>query len=303
MTAWTYTLIVAGVWALSEAVGERSVPTALLVYTPAAVWLAPAPLVLLWTLWRRRGVAAALAGTLLAAWGAGLLHWRPQTAGALRVLTFNVKEGRDTTPARLGALLRSTDADVILLQEANFAAPGFDAELLRRLPGYSVQRGYETTTLTRLPVESFRRVNYPSDWRQVLVTRVAWRGVPLTVVNAHPGRLKFGDAPRGDFSLIRPSLAMRAAQIKTVLDIVNAERGPLVLGGDLNTPPRGLAYRQFIRAVGPDAHDTAGRGPGWSFPQLSARIDHQFARGLTATRATVLAVDQSDHRPLLVEYR
>ncbi|WP_295820207.1 endonuclease/exonuclease/phosphatase family protein [uncultured Deinococcus sp.] len=303
VVAWSYLLLVAAVWALAELVGERRLPTALLVYTPAFVWLGPAPLVLLWTWWRRRGVAVALAATLLAAWGAGLLHWRPQSEGTLRVLTFNVKRGQDTTPQRLGTLLRGTDADVILLQEANFEAPGFATELRRELPGYRMLEAYETTTLTRLPVVSFRDVNYPSDWREVLVTTVTWQGQPLTVVNAHPGRLKFGNALAGDFTLMRPSLAIRRGQVGTVMDIVRAEQGRLVLGGDLNTPPRGQTYRAFLEAVGTDAHDVAGRGPGWTFPGLFARIDHQLARGLTPTRSRVLAVDQSDHRPLLVEYR
>ncbi|THF83921.1 hypothetical protein E7T09_20615 [Deinococcus sp. KSM4-11] len=303
VVAWGYLLLVGAVWALSEGVGERTLPTTLLVYTPALAWLAPAPLVLLWTVFRRRGVAVALAGLVLAAWGAGLLHWRPQQDSPLRVLTFNVKRGQDTTPQRLGSLLRGADADVILLQEANFQEVTFGDELLANLPGYRMERAYETTILTRLPVLSSRDMNYPSDWREVLITKVLWRGQPLTVVNAHPGRLKFGDALKGDFSLLRPSLATRAGQVRTVLDVVTAESGRLLLGGDLNTPPRGQTYRAFVQAVGPDAFDTAGRGPGWTFPELYARIDHQFARGLTPTRARVLNVNQSDHRPLLVEYR
>ncbi len=306
VVAWLYLLSVAVVWAVSELVGERTLPTTLLVYTPATLWLAPAPLVLLWALIRRRGLAVALAGALLAAWGAGLLHWRPQQTGTLRVLSFNVKRGQDTTPQRLGSLLRGADADVILLQESNFELPDFEAALRAELPGYSLHRAYEATTLTRLPETAWRAVPYPDgDWRQVLVTRVRWHGQTLSVVNAHPGRLRFGGALQGNFDLMRPSLHTRERQLGTLMDVLNREQtqGRVLLGGDLNTPPRGRTYRQFINAVGPDAHDVAGRGPGWTFPLLASRIDHQFARGLTPTRARVLKVDQSDHRPLLVEYR
>ncbi|PNY83035.1 hypothetical protein CVO96_12510 [Deinococcus koreensis] len=301
--AWLYLIGVALIWAAADLIGERTLPTLLLAYTPALVWLLPAPLVVLWTLARRRGLAVALAGTLLAAWSAGLLHWRPQTQGELRVLTFNVARGYQTTPQRLGALLAGSRADIILLQEANFAEGGYDEALARALPGYRVLRAYETTTLTRLPVISSRKVNYPSDWREVLVTRVRWRGQPLSVVNAHPGRLKFGNALAGDFTLLRPSLTQRAGQIETVLDVIGGESGLLLLGGDLNTPPRGLTYRALRRAAGPDAFEQAGRGPGWTFPSLKTRIDHQLSRGLTATRARVLDARESDHRPLLVEYR
>ena len=301
--AWLYLIGVSLIWALADLIGERTLPTLLLAYTPAPVWLLPAPVVVLWTLLRRRGLALALTGTLLAAWGAGLLHWRPQTDGELRVLTFNVARGYQTTPGRLGALLAGSGADIILLQEANFAESGYAEALAEALPGFRVLRAYETTTLTRLPVISSRAVAYSSDWREVLITRVTWQGQPLTVVNAHPGRLKFGDALKGDFTLLRPSLAQRDDQIQTVLKVVSGESGRLLLGGDLNTPPRGLTYRALRLAVGPNAFAQAGRGPGWTFPGLGARIDHQFSRGLTPTRAVVLDARQSDHRPLLVDYR
>ena len=59
----------------------------------------------------------------------------------------------------------------------------------------------------------------------------------------------------------------------------------------------------MTRCFGPDAHDEAGRGPGWTFPALALRIDHLLARDLRPVRAEVLDATGSDHRPLLVEYR
>ncbi|WP_309573491.1 endonuclease/exonuclease/phosphatase family protein [Deinococcus sp.] len=301
--AWTYLLLVALAWASGEGIGERMVPTLLLASTPPVLWLLPAPMVLAWTLWRRQGRRVALAGTLLAVLGVGLLHWTPQSEGTLRVVTYNVLGGVQTTPDNLAAHLRTLDADVILLQEARFTRPGFEAAFLARMPGYHAQRASEVMTLTRLPVLDSRRVLLPGIQREVLVTRIQWQGQPLTVVNAHPGTVQVKGALAGEFASLQLTRDRRAAQVQALADIGAQTTGRVLLGGDLNTPPRGQVYRRLRAAYGPDAHDVAGRGPGWTFPSLYARIDHQFARGLTATRAQTLPWTLSDHRPLLVAYR
>ncbi|MDL2342632.1 endonuclease/exonuclease/phosphatase family protein [Deinococcus sp. MIMF12] len=303
--AWLYLLTVALVWALGEFVGERTVPTLLLAYAPPLLWLLPAPLVLGWTLWRRRGVATALAGTLLAAGGAGLLHWRPQTDGALQVITFNVAQGLLGSPEEIAAALRAADADLLLLQETNFVRPGFRETLLARLPGYAVRDGYEVTTLSRLPVLSATNHAAPGTQRTFLETRVRWQGREVRVLNVHLGTVLVSSALRGDFDRVRQTRDVRTAQVARLSAIAEEGAGtePLLLGGDLNTPPRGLAYRELRRASGPDAHSLAGRGPGWTFPGLFLRIDHLMARGLTPTRTRVFPESGSDHRALLAEYR
>lgn len=301
--AWLYLLTVALTWALGEWVGERTVPTLLLAYAPPLLWLLPAPLVLGRTLWRRRGVAVALAGTLLAAGGAGLLHWRPQTEGTLRVITFNVAQGLHGSPDEIAAALRAADADLLLLQETNFVRPGFREALLARLPGYAVRTGYEVTTLSRLPVLSATNHAAPGTRRTFLETRVRWRGQEVRVLNVHLGTVLVSSVLRGDFDRVRQTRDVRAAQVARLSAIAGKGTGPLLLGGDLNTPPRGLAYRELRRLVGPDAHDLAGRGTGWTFPSLWLRIDHVMARGLTSTRTQVLPEAGSDHRPLLTDYR
>jgi len=301
--AWVYLLTVVLIWVLGEFVGESTVPTLLLAYAPPVLWLLPAPLVLGWTLIRHRGVAVALAGAVLAAGGAGLLHWRPQVDGTLRVVTFNVARGNLGSPQEVAGALRAADADLILLQETNFVPPGFGEELLAGLPGYAVREGHEVLTLSRLPV--LRAVNHPAPggWRTFLETRVRWREQDLRVVNVHLGTVLVSSALRADFATLRRTRDVRAAQVQRLAGIAGREPGPLLLGGDLNTPPRGRAYRQLGQAFGPDAHDLAGRGPGWTFPGLGLRIDHLLARGLVPTWVRVLPDSGSDHRPLLAEFR
>ncbi|MDV6376133.1 endonuclease/exonuclease/phosphatase family protein [Deinococcus arenicola] len=301
--AWFYLLFVVLIWGLGVFVGERTLPTLLLAYAPAVLWLLPAPLVLLWTGIRKRGFAVALTGTLLAAWGAGFLHWTPQMDGELRVLDYNVNNGYRSTPERLAGVLEAADADIILLQESNFQPPGYPAALAAALPGYAVRSAAEVMTFTRLPVLSSETADLPGNQREVLLTRLQWRGEPLTVVNAHLGTVQVSAALTGDFAYLNRTRTNRAAQVQVLTEMASKTSGRLLLGGDLNTPPRGLIYRQLQQAFGADAFTQAGRGPGWTFPQLRVRIDHQMARGLMPTRAIVLDAEESDHLPLVVEYR
>lgn len=298
--AWLYLLTVLLIWILGEWVGEHTLPTLLLAYAPPVLWLLPAPLILAWALWRRQGLAVALAGVVVAAWGAGLLHWRPQGEGTLRVVTFNLARGTQGTPGRIASALRA--ADLLLLQETNFVRPEFRAELLARLPGYAVRSGHEVMTLSRLPVLAERTSPLPGSTRNVLETRVRWRGQELRVLNAHLNTVLVSSAVKGDFARMRQTRDTRAEQVALLSTLAARGPGPLLLGGDLNTPPRGELYRQLRRGVGPDAHDLAGRGPGWAFPGLFLQIDHVMERGLTPGRTRVLPQAGSDHRPLLAEF-
>ncbi|GGL10703.1 endonuclease/exonuclease/phosphatase family protein [Deinococcus radiotolerans] len=295
-------LLVALGWALGEFIGERTLPTLLLAYAPPLLWVLLCLPALAWATWHRRGRGVALAALLLAAWGAGLLHWRPQQAGTLRVVTFNALGGARTTPADLGRHLRALDADVILLQEARFHDRAFEAQLRAALPGYRAVRAQEVLTLTRLPLLGSEAQPLPGMNRAALLTRLHWEGRPVTVVNVHPGATQVSAALRAPDRL-RRSRDLRAAQLDGLTTLARRTPGRLILGGDLNTPPSGQAYRSLRAAVGPDAFQTAGRGPGWTYPALGLRIDHQFSRGLHPIRARVLPWTLSDHLPLLVEYR
>lgn len=303
-SAWLVLLTVALAWALGEWPAERTAPTLLLAYLPAVVWVLPAGLALLWTLLRRRGVEAALAALILAVWGAGLVHWQGQEQGNLRVLTYNVARGTLGSPAELLRVLRGTDADLILLQETNFLRPE-DGEALRRgLGGYAVRQGYEVTTFSRLPVLGSETYAQPGSRRTMLETRVQVGEREVRVLNAHLGTVLVSSALRGDGERLRSTHATRAAQVGRLCELARQSSGPLLAGGDFNTPPRGQLYRRLKTCLGQGAHGAAGRGPGWTFPSLFLRIDHFFARGLRATRSTVLREAQaSDHLPLLVEYR
>ena len=291
-------------WALGAWVGERTLPTLLLAYLPPLVWLVPAGLALLWSLGRRRGRGLALLTLGLAAGGADLLHWRPQTDGELRVLTYNVARGGQGTAQTLLGTLRASGADLILLQETNFLDPAAEKALRRGLPDYALTRGHEVWTLSRWPV--LRQLEHAAPGSSRTFTET-WVRLPdgrtLRVVNAHLGTVLVSSALRGDTEKVRRTAQSRREQVALLCRLAAREPGPLLLGGDLNTPPRGRLYRRLTHCFGSDPHERAGRGPGWTFPGLFLRIDHLLARDLRPVRSRVLRAPGSDHRPLLVEYR
>lgn len=96
----------------------------------------------------------------------------------------------------------------------------------------------------------------------------------------------------------------RQSQLEILLREAAAARGPLIVAGDFNTPPRGQIYRA-LTAQFSDAWDAAGRGLGYTFAssQPSLRIDHVFARGLQIVSAEVQPPGGSDHRALAVRLR
>ncbi|ANE44389.1 endonuclease/exonuclease/phosphatase family protein [Deinococcus puniceus] len=309
--AWLYLAVVALAWALGEWAAEASVPTLLLAYLPPVVWLLPALPVLCWTLLRRdgrrRGWATAVLASALAAWGAGLADGAfalapANSADTLRVVTFNTARGTRISADKMAANLRAMNADVVLLQETRFMDTGYRAALLAGLPGYAVHSAGEVMTLSRLPVLSTQAFAAPGSNRQYLQTTLNWRGQRLRVVNVHLNTVLLSRALAGDWDSVGRTRDVREEQVRTLEQIAAAESGPLLLAGDLNTPPRGRLYRRLTRAYGPSAHDQAGRGPGWTFPSLYLRIDHAMARGLQPVRVQVLPDAGSDHLPLLVEY-
>ncbi|MDO4247118.1 MAG: endonuclease/exonuclease/phosphatase family protein, partial [Deinococcus sp.] len=259
--AWLSLGMVVAAWALGEWVAERTLLTLLLAYAPPLVWLFPALLALVWTLYgrlrgRRRGVGLALLALGLALWGAGLLHWRPQGDGKLRVLTYNVARGTLGRPEQILKTLKAADADVILLQETNFIPAGYAERLSAGLPGYGSRRGHEVWTFSRLPVVGERQILLPGSRRVLLQTELRRPdGTRLTVINAHLHTVLVSSALRGRWDEVRTTARARDWEVNELCRLAAAVPGPVLLGGDLNTPPRGLLYRRLTRCIGPDAHD------------------------------------------------
>lgn len=274
-----------------------------------------------------RAFAPALAFLLAAAaTGCASTSPRPGSAGgrAVRVLVYNVHAGKDASGAdnlaRVAALVRSVDADVVLLQEVDRRTERSgrvdQPATLARLTGYAAAFGrtldyqggeYGIALLSRWPIVRDTLVPLPIEPPQaraggsyeprgaLIVTVAAPGGAPLAIVNTHL------DASRDD--------AWRRQEIRTVLAIADSLRAagtPTLVGGDLNSTPES-AVQEAVRAGGlRDAWTECGRGDGLTYPADSAikRIDYLYLTGgATCAEATVPRSDASDHRPLLVRVR
>lgn len=301
--AWLYVLVVVWGWFLADRIGERSLFTMFLAYTPPLVWLLLATAPIVWALWAERRITVSLLGAVIALMGTGILHWRIQKPGELKILTYNVAAGANVTPRQMAQFLNSTNAQVILLQETKYVDPNFRKILKQFMPQYAVSHANGVSTMSRLPMMTARKYPLPGLNREVLVTQLRWNQGVIHVVNAHLGATQFGSILKGQPHKLVQSSNARAQQVELLISIAKNTSGNLILGGDLNTPPRGVFYRRLTSYYGPGSHDMAGRGIGWTYPDLRLRIDHIMASDLKATKSEVLNVGYSDHRPVLAQYK
>ncbi|MDT0166905.1 endonuclease/exonuclease/phosphatase family protein [Actinotalea sp. AC32] len=217
-------------------------------------------------------------------------------SGALRVLTYNVRQLRDDAGAVV-AVLREADADVVALQEPPRLLTG--RRRLRRLAadaGLTVAvagGGARTTALLvrpGLPVHGARSM------------RLAWR----------PGRTRRGlaHATVAGVHVVSVHLGLtdaeRASHLVRLLHLVRSSGASgVVVAGDLNEEPGGLVRR----ALALHLHDaTSAAGPTFPAARPRRRIDAVLVgRGLVASGARRLDGEEarraSDHLPLLVEVR
>lgn len=217
---------------------------------------------------------------------------------ALRIVTFNVKEGLRVAEAT-AALARHADlrdADVVVLQEMGGEGVAAIAEALRMNSAYhpaSRERNagpdWGNAILSPWPIDGERKVLLPhrsllsGRARTATSVRVHLAGGPVRVYSTHLG------APQG------MSEAKRRDQALAIL--ADAEQGtdPVVIAGDFNSQGLGRLFAERgycwpTRHVGHTVHRFS--------------VDHVFARGLCVPadglRAGVArdVKDASDHRPV-----
>jgi len=221
-------------------------------------------------------------------------------AGVVRVASYNTRDFLDDH--HLAArIVRAIDPDLLCLQEVPrrlLAAPrvrGFASACGLDWPGH--HRGSGGTTIftsSRVRVLQCEHARLPVRWpdrtRGYAVARVAVPGGgELTAVSVHLG--------------LRPG--ERVVHAERILQAL-ADRGPLVLAGDLNEDESGSAWRLLdvpdrLRLVSPDRPTFPARSP-------RRRLDVVFASpGLRVLPHREVAVPDavwaraSDHRPTWVD--
>jgi len=226
-------------------------------------------------------------------------------------MSYNIHSGRGGDDhvdlGRIAAVIASFDPDVVALQECGHGANGAPVqaeELGKRLsmeprfvPCFDHKdTHYGLATLSRLPILDTQVVPLPhrgrfwsalgSEPRRALVTRLAWPGGQLQVVNTHLSTIR-GEQP---------------SQVMALGEALDAD--DLVLAGDFNCTPRSATYRSLCDPLSA----AVKRARTWPALMPLFHFDHIFYRGgldLTGSGAWLggPARIASDHLPVSASFR
>lgn len=303
-------------WGAQCFVAERHWLTTLVTYVPQWPFCLPTVFLLLAARFARRTWlflvnVAALTFCLVTLLGfRGALPSPLKAGSSVRVLSFNIEHGAAGVD-KIAAVIRTTNADVICLQETNGfkTLPDPVPALRRALAGFHVAHHGELLVASRWPIVSWkaRPLGITGARRPVLEAVLEREEQRLTVINVHLATSLTGAslANRRDTlpAYLEQTGKVRAAQVDGLLRWTRQINTPLVVAGDFNTPPRGRVYRRLAQRMD-DAWGQRGRGLGYTYPshRPQMRIDYVFvANGATPRQAVVPPVRASDHRPLIVD--
>ncbi len=297
-------------------VAERNWLTTLVTYAPQQFFLIPSLLLLAWSLVARSGRTIAtnvvvflfVALTLV---GFNIPLGRGGGSGPrIRVMTYNVHHG-SYGAAAIARAVRALRPDVVCLQETipYEKQPDPVAGLRRLLPDWHCVTYGQLAMFSRYPISHREAHQAPVDyWRVILEATVATPGRRLTIVNLHMRTAAHAESVmdhRGSLpAYLRNTAVARSMQMTRLLDVTRDMKGPLIVVGDFNTPPRGRLYRR-MRGEFTDSFAASGWGCGYTFranmPVM--RIDYIFARGgLHPVGCRAPAVPAaSDHRPVVAD--
>ena len=265
------------------------------------------PIVLIMRRWELLALTIAPFGAVML-WYGGVFFTSaptiPDDAPRLSLVTFNIAS-YGTNLDEFTALISEIDADVVLLQELGEEAAATFAEAFAET--YPYQALYPVAgrvrgqgVLSRVPIlEDEAYIPY-AFYQQRLLLDVD--GQEVALYNVH---------------LVYPfanNFARRRQDVKELLARMDAERVPVIVGGDFNLTERNIEYG-WMTTDYTDAYRSSARGLGWTFAPFghlcrenipvcaAARIDYFFhSAGLSAASAQVWErTAGSDHYPVRVE--
>lgn len=223
---------------------------------------------------------------------------------AVRVLTYNVRSMRDDRAA-LGRVLRSAEADVVLIQEApRFLRWRSLCAQLARLGGLVVVSGGRPAAANlilsnlRVDVETTADVLFTKD------PKLHQRGTAIAVLTVSGSRF----AVAGTHLDLKPQPRLRhIEELHAALDRAVPAGVPSIVGGDINDVPQTPVWRALC-APRRDAWELAGEGPGYTSSALQPqrRIDALFVdaaitvSGIHTIRNSDVEL-ASDHLPVVAE--
>ncbi len=246
------------------------------------------------------------------------------TGPEVRVLVYNIHAGKDAKGvdnlARVAEIVRSTGADIALLQEVDRGTTRSgkvdQMAVLSRLTGFHAAFGktldyqggdYGIAIFSRWPINRDSLIRLPvdppqersgrvSEPRGALQAVIQVHGAPLEILNTHI------DASREDFYRKQEMTTILRLATRSIIDV----RRSTLVGGDLNAEP-GSAVIEMVRGSPlRDAWPECGQGPGLTYPgdRPIKRIDYLLLPvGWSCVSGTVVETEASDHRPVIFTLR
>jgi endonuclease/exonuclease/phosphatase (EEP) superfamily protein YafD len=218
-------------------------------------------------------------------------------ASAIRLLTWNIHKQDDAGWDRDLARFAAT-TDVLLLQEVTLDEPIArileSADLGWVMASSFIYRARDVGVLTATrvpPVANCTQRMVEPLLRLPKSAVISWLRLPgtaetLAVVNVHAV----------NFTL---TLGAYRDQLHAIGEALAAHRGPIVMGGDMNTWTD--ERLDVVRELGTHLALTELTYPEKDLRSLflGKQLDHIFVRGLGVTRVEAIAVQSSDHNPVL----
>ena len=325
--SWLYPCLLLALLLALRSLGERCWVTCLGLYMPRALLLLPLPVFALGLVLLRAYTAllAQLAALLIALFPLMGLKIRGRHAAGsqgrtLRVLSYNV----DSAHAGYDAVAEdafSFDPDLVLIQEIS-TATGLAERLHTRFP--DVHNSGQFVVASRYPLvesppmgvdECASPVCGAHFQRYVIATPLG----RIAVYNIHPVSPREGfRAMRGQglshellsgrffeaehASVLLHNALARDRQLRVSVDRANAERIPVIIGGDTNLPDLSPTLAHYFASYR-DGFRDAGRGFGYTFPAHRSwmRLDRIFASQQLEFLSFTVGCASSDHRCVVAD--
>ncbi len=306
----------------------------ILSFAPSVTLLLPLVVLAPWALWRRQwpvlGIHAACVVVVLFVFMSFRFGGKTPSDGAtiLTAITHNIGQ---TSKDAFDNSFPTAKPDVILLQDVA-AGGGRQQDYKRRYPGLREVAMGQFLLLTPHPVESSRYVD-EAEWNHKPIAArfvVNFKGKKIAVYTVHLptprrslahvvtpralGEIFWLDhAPTDGFPSYRAWLDARIELARKLAAALEKEPLPFIVGGDFNMPDHGILYHTFAHRL-TDAHATAGRGWGLTFPGTREggmaglvgawlRLDYWFSGpGWEPIECRVAPDEHSQHRAVLARF-
>ena len=303
---------------------------ALNLYLPQILWGLPAiPLFVYSLRYARRWVWAPLLCILWVAIPIMDLHLsiessaEPTGSPSLRIMTCNAKYGKHDISGLIGDIDRYRP-DVVLLQDAGGS---LDSRLGEYIKNWHVRSFEQYVIASRYPLSEAEVLwdPVPGEREACLRCRLRLGHTELTIYNVHfqtprEGLNAFRSTRKKPWYLpmaihrLEENVAARLSQARIIAGFLRQEKGPVIVGGDMNSPDSSMPCMTMRHEGFHDAFAEGGTGYGYTyghyllqhrlpFLRLSwMRIDHiMMSSQLQTRRCWIGSGKASDHRPVMAD--